>query len=78
MVVVTIAATGAIKKKVACQPIDCIILAPNKRPSTDPAEYAELNTPIAIERRRKAVVTVANCPAPPINGPFASAALPLR
>lgn len=29
--------------------MDCIILAPNKRPSTDPAEYAELNTPIAIE-----------------------------
>jgi hypothetical protein len=49
IIVVTIAATGAIKKKVACQPIDWIILAPNKRPSTDPAEYAELNTPIAIE-----------------------------
>ena len=29
--------------------MDCIILAPNKRPSTDPAEYAELNTPIEIE-----------------------------
>lgn len=49
IIVVTIAAIGAIKKKVACQPMDCIILAPNKRPSTDPAEYAELNTHIAIE-----------------------------
>ena len=49
IIIVTIAATGDIKKKVECQPKVWIMLAPNKSPSTDPAEYAELNTPIAIE-----------------------------
>ena len=49
IIVVTIAATGAIKKNVACQPKDCIMLAPNNKPKTEPAEYAELNTPTAIE-----------------------------
>lgn len=49
IIVVTIPATGAIKKNVECQPKACIILAPKSRPKTEPAEYAELNTPIAIE-----------------------------
>ena len=35
------------KKNVECHPILWIMLAPANRPTTDPAEYADPNTPTA-------------------------------
>ena len=48
IIVATITATGAIEKNVACHPKFCIMLAPTSKPTTEPPEYAEPNTPIAI------------------------------
>ncbi|HYY40944.1 MAG TPA: hypothetical protein VE692_06810, partial [Nitrososphaera sp.] len=45
---VTKATKGTIAKKVACHPKFWITVAPAKRPTTEPAEYADPNTPIAI------------------------------
>src|SRR5919197_1055068 len=66
---VTKATKGTIAKKVACHPKFWITVAPAKRPTTEPAEYADPNTPIAIAslaggnvslRRLKAAGTAAN------------------
>ena len=45
---VTKAEKGTIAKKVACHPKFWIMLAPISKPTTEPAEYADPNTPIAI------------------------------
>jgi hypothetical protein len=45
---VTKAENGTIAKKVACHPKFWITLAPAKRPTTEPAEYADPNTPTAM------------------------------
>jgi hypothetical protein len=56
-------------RKVACQPKDWIMLAPTNSPTTEPAEYADPNTPTAIDnlaggnvslRRLNAAGTAAN------------------
>src|SRR5919106_2222861 len=66
---VTKAENGTMAKKVACHPKFWMMLAPAKRPTTEPAEYADPNTPIAIAsfaggnvslRRLKAAGTAAN------------------
>src|SRR5215203_6955984 len=46
---VTNAEKGTMAKKVACQPKVWMMLAPTNRPTTEPAEYAEPNTPTARE-----------------------------
>jgi len=48
--IVTAAAKGTIDKKVECHPNIWMIVAPANRPTTEPAEYAEPNTPTAIAR----------------------------
>jgi hypothetical protein len=46
--IVTAAANGTMEKNVECHPKLWMIVAPAKRPTTEPAEYADPNTPTAI------------------------------
>src|SRR5918993_2695267 len=46
--IVTVAANGTMEKKVKCHPKLWMMVAPAKRPTTEPAEYIDPNTPTAI------------------------------
>src|SRR5919202_2373968 len=69
IITVTTIANGTMDKKVECHPNIRMIVAPAKRPTTEPAEYADPNTPTAMAsfaggnvslRRLNAAGTAAN------------------